>query len=69
MRQSYNLRSEIVHGEGEREFTISERKYGHKEISVLLESYARQALTDFLNLIIIHKKQKDLLKEFALALF
>ena len=69
MRESYNLRSGIVHGEGERKFVIDGKNYSHEEIADILDNLTRDAIQRVLNLIIVYGKQKHLLKELDLSLF
>lgn len=69
MRQSYNLRSGIVHGEGLRKFVIDEKSFDIDEITAQLESITRKAIKKMLNLINSYENQNKILDEIDLSMF
>jgi len=69
MRQAYNLRSGIVHGEGKREFTIDGKSYSLNDISLCLESNIRKAIKKMLNLIKAYQEQGKILEKLDVSIF
>lgn len=69
MRQAYNLRSGIVHGEGVRKFTIDGKSYDLNDITVQLESVTRKAIKKILNLMNSYENQNQILDDLDLATF
>lgn len=69
MRQSYNLRSGIVHGEGVRKFAIDDKSFEIVEITSQLESITRKAIKKMLNLIKSYKNQNEILDDIDIAMF